>query len=172
MPYFPACHPKCSLRADLIGAEASDRVTAAYHEGISPAAYTRTIIGILGYNLDRSIVRRHITHFREEETELPAETAQTTDTPAKVSDMDILDSIIAAGARNSKSWKPTIADTLKAMDMKLKLGGENPFQAMLDAMDSALNLADGDLDKLGPAMEARDALGLPDELDDPEEEVA
>jgi len=53
--------------------------------------------------------------------------------------IEILQEIIAKGFDNRKNWRPTISDTMKAMDMWFKLTQGNPFDELLDALaDAAL----------------------------------
>lgn len=55
----------------------------------------------------------------------------------RASNIDILEAIIAKGFDNRKNWKPTISDTMKAMDMWFKLTQGNPFDELLDALATA-----------------------------------
>lgn len=57
--------------------------------------------------------------------------------PAKVNNIEILESIIQKGFQNQRNWKPTISDTMKAMDMWFRLTQGNPFDDLLDTLASA-----------------------------------
>lgn len=156
--YYPSCtNQRCSLHVEKIGDKKSQAIADAY-EGVRDAAFLAAVDRIVGEHIPTSNVRRHA----EKHLHLVVEAQEPTG--EKVGDIEILDTIIKKGFQHSASWRPTIKDTMDAMAMKLKLGGENPFQDMLDMMDSALDLAD--------ETEARDAHGLPDELGDPEEQDA
>jgi len=55
----------------------------------------------------------------------------------KANNIEILETIIQKGFQNAKNWKPTISDTMKAMDMWFKLTQGNPFDDLLDTLASA-----------------------------------
>lgn len=55
----------------------------------------------------------------------------------KANNIEILETIIQKGFQNQKNWKPTISDTMKAMDMWFRLTQGNPFDQLLDTLASA-----------------------------------
>jgi hypothetical protein len=55
----------------------------------------------------------------------------------KANNIEILETIIQKGFQNAKNWKPTISDTMKAMDMWFRLTQGNPFDDLLDTLASA-----------------------------------
>jgi hypothetical protein len=55
----------------------------------------------------------------------------------RASNIEILEAIIAKGFQNRKNWKPTISDTMKAMDMWFRLTQGNPFDELLDTLAAA-----------------------------------
>ena len=69
----------------------------------------------------------------------------------KPTDVEILDSIITQGFRNSKNWKPTIRDTLEAMKLKTSMTGNSAFDDLITLFD-----VDDDEDEVAP--ESVDAL--------------
>lgn len=153
-----ACPPECSLHPDKIGEAASRALLAAREKGLGAVLFAREAEGLLGRRVPTSNVSRHLKHYRE-----PAPEDIPDVEPGKpVGDLALLDAIIAAGARNSKAWKPTIKDTLDAMKLKMQLTGNSAFEDMLSMMDSALDLAD-------EVPEAREALGTADEVPAEEE---
>lgn len=82
-----------------------------------------------GFTTTQPSVGRHKRHI----------TANTPDEKAgpKATNIEILETIIQKGFGNSKNWKPTISDTMKAMDMWFRLTAGNPFEGLLDAMAAA-----------------------------------
>jgi hypothetical protein len=79
--------------------------------------------------------------------------AETGDVPAKANNIEILETIIQKGFQNQKNWKPTISDTMKAMDMWFRLTQGNPFDDLLDTLAAA-------------SIEPDPSLGAPDEQED------
>lgn len=71
----------------------------------------------------------------------------------KATNIEILETIIQKGFGNSKNWKPTISDTMKAMDMWFRLTQGNPFDDLLDTLAMA-------------SVEEDPAVGAPDEMED------
>jgi hypothetical protein len=55
----------------------------------------------------------------------------------KPNNIAILEEIIARGFDNRKNWKPTISDTMKAMDMWFRLTQGNPFDDLLNTLAAA-----------------------------------
>lgn len=153
-----ACPPECSLHPDKIGEDQAQALLSIRASGVGIRRFMTQGATVLGREIAFATAQRHVKHYREaykedEIAEAPPE--------KKVGDLEILDAIIAAGARNSKNWKPSIKDTLDAMKLKLQITGNSAFEDMLAAMEAGLDLADG-VDELpeNPA-----ALGTPDETD-------
>jgi hypothetical protein len=78
----------------------------------------------------------------------------------KATNIEILETIIQKGFGNSKNWKPTISDTMKAMDMWFRLTQGNPFDDLLDTL-AAASLGEEEPEEANPA-----AVSLPDEMED------
>lgn len=129
----PACPDNCSLRPDAIGA----RYTAVICEMRANGAGSLKISTRLGQLFKRPVpssnVERHLRHLREVE-EAPDQPQMAGPKP---NDLEIIDSIIAAGFRNSKNWKPTIRDTLDAMKLKVQMTGNSAFDDLIALFDSA-----------------------------------
>jgi hypothetical protein len=161
--YTPNCGRRCNFSPAKIGQDKADAMAAAYEgPGSNLAEFTRKVTDILGYEPASTTLRRHAKEDYREVVAAPEAGAQdATAPPAKVNTMDVLDTIIAAGFKNSRHWKPTIKDTMDAMAMKQRLGGDDPFKdmfAMLDAWQDGF-----DSPEAREAHEARVALGLPPE---------
>lgn len=165
--YTVRCEPNCSLDESKIGVGPAAALLALRNSGLTGRPFARQASVIVGYEIPSTNAVRHVRHYRELETgEAPP--PEPGEPGHKVSDLQILDDIISAGARNSRSWKPTIKDTLDAMKLKMQLTGNSAFEDMLSMMDSALDLAD-DADAVP---ETPDALGTVDERPEPDEELA
>jgi hypothetical protein len=155
------CEPLCSLSEEAVGPAISAVVIEMRERGAgAPTIHRR--IAELGYKGHQNSVTRHLKHLR------PAEEDPTTQVPAgqKVGDLEILDSIIAAGFRNSKNWKPSIKDTLDAMKLKAQMTGNSAFQDLIDLFDGAE--VDEEDDEVAP--EAVEALLSEDERPDESDE--
>jgi hypothetical protein len=95
--------------------------------------------------------------------------APSEDVVVKANNIEILETIIQKGFQNAKNWKPTISDTMKAMDMWFRLTQGNPFDELLDTL-AAASIDDNDTD-LSTSSESDPANGTVDETlaeDDPE----
>jgi len=156
------CPEACSLRP---GSKVGQKVTEMMLAGV---AY-RQIVDIVkkedDWVLYPATMTRHKKHVRVTGTSDPD------DAPlGKANNIEILETIIQKGFQNSKNWKPTIGDTMKAMDMWFRLTQGNPFDDLLDTLASAA---------LGEEETNPDATGTPTEvetavssIDDDEEEAA
>lgn len=137
------CPDTCSLRPPSpVGALASplfaDGVTyRAVAAAIVDAGYPKPSMGTLTRH------KRHIAVHAQVQADEPA--------LRKATNIEILEAIIQKGFANSKNWKPTINDTMKAMDQWFRLTQGNPFDELLDTLASA-SLGEDD-----------PAVGLPDE---------
>lgn len=134
-----ACPPLCQFHPDKIGEGAAAALLAVRESGYGVTIFSRRATQILGRPIVGSSASRHLNHYREY---APLADPEPGEIPEKVGDVALLDRIIASGARNSKNWKPTIGDTLKAMEMKLRLTGNSAFEDMLAAMNAGLDMAD------------------------------
>ena len=67
----------------------------------------------------------------------------------KPNNIEILEAIISKGFENQKNWKPTISDTMKAMDMWFRLTQGNPFDELLNTL-AAASLGDVDVEETNP----------------------
>lgn len=115
------CPDNCSLRS---GTKFGDVATAMLLDGQS---YTKVIAAgeAKGHRFGPSVLTRHNRHIvRGDEPEVTE----------KKTNIEILETIIQKGFGNSKNWRPTIGDTMKAMDMWFRLTAGNPFEELLDAM--------------------------------------
>ena len=125
--YHLECSGTCSLRA---GTSFSDAATEMLLSGKS----IRQIVAaaaMAGYKTNVATISRHKQHVVLHTAEQPEVL-----TP-KASNIEILESIIAKGFENRKNWKPTISDTMKAMDMWFRLTQGNPFDELLDTLAAA-----------------------------------
>jgi hypothetical protein len=129
--YVLECPPECSLGP---GTPFGIQTTEMMLEG---KTYRSIVAEAAKYNIVQHIgtMTRHKKHIvvtgrAVDETEMP-------DARYKASNIEILETIIQKGFQNAKNWKPTISDTMKAMDMWFRLTQGNPFDDLLDALASA-----------------------------------
>jgi len=126
MAYHLECPESCSLRP---GTPYGKLVSDLLHEGKT----YRFIVEAgakKGARLNTGTLFRHKKHVISDDL-VPEEEIK----PA--SNIDILEAIIAKGFANRKNWKPTIGDTMKAMDMWFRLTQGNPFDDLLDTLAQA-----------------------------------
>lgn len=123
--YQTTCSDKCLLkhRKDVNDALAS---------GLS---YNKIIASMAGTN--KSNLSRHRRHVLV--VGAPEPTAPATRTSDRVPHVQVLEAIIAAGWENRAKWRPTIGDTMKAMDMYQKHTQGSAFQDLLDALASDIS---------------------------------
>jgi hypothetical protein len=147
--YHLECPDNCTFKE---GKPWSQQAT----EGILGGTSFRTLVaqgGKAGVKFSLMALSRHKKHIvvsgQEPETALP-----------KATNIEILEKIIQTGFANSKNWKPTISDTMKAMDMWFRLTQGNPFDELLDTLASA-SLEGDEPEEANSA-----AVSLPDELED------
>lgn len=122
------CPPDCSLRE---GTEWGPLVTKALVDGASLRTAAAEVVAA-GGKANHSTIARHKRHIVVHQPD-----ASTEDAPAKANNIEILEAIIQKGFANQKNWKPTISDTMKAMDMWFRLTQGNPFDDLLDTLASA-----------------------------------
>jgi hypothetical protein len=136
------CPQLCSYHPEKIGAENANVLKVIRENGAGAPTLARRAEELLGHPVSIASVNRHLKHYREL---VPDEPDPAADGP-RPTDLAILDSIIHSGFRNSKHWRPTIKDTIDAMKLKIAMTGQSAFEDMLRAMESGLDLADGELD--------------------------
>ena len=145
------CEPLCSLSESLVGPAISAVIIEMRERGVGSTLIHRRVTE-LGYTGSEKAVWRHLRHLKPAADDPAAGLAPG----QKVSDLEILDTIVAAGFRNAKTWKPTIKDTMDAMRLKMQMTGNSAFQDMLDAMERGLQMAE--------APEAPEAVAGEDEV--------
>lgn len=99
-------------------------------EGNGAPVFAREALRLTGKVFPTSSIGRHFHHY--------VEAFDQDDPPVnapKPSDIEILDSIIGAGFRNAKNWKPTIRDTLEAMKLKTSMTGNSAFDDLIQLFD-------------------------------------
>lgn len=162
------CPDNCSLRPAAIGAGVTAALTDMREKGAGSPTMARRAAELLGHPVPVSNMSRHLDHFREAVPDDPAD--PETKAPSHV---EILDKIVEAGYRNSKSWKPTLKDVMEAMKLKASLTGQSAFEDMLSAMNAALDEADeeDDREKEEQAPENVEAVLSPDEREASEDDA-
>ena len=142
-----SCDPRCKFHPDKIGWDCAERLAAVRAKGAGAVVWARAATEILGrpVNLDGGI-SRHFKHYMEP---VDVVEAAVPDGP-KPTDIAILDSIIGAGFRNSKNWKPTIRDTLEAMKLKASMTGNSAFDDLIALFD--VDDEDDGVDEVGPEL--------------------
>ena len=154
-PYHLECHDLCSLKEGTKwGKKASDLLASgtSYRKTIEVAAAE-------GVRLNMATLSRHRKHIV---VTGPSAEAESVVPGGKASNIEILESIIQRGFANQKNWKPTISDTMKALDMHFRLTQGNPFDELLDTLAAAAIGA--------PSDEIPAAIGTPEETEAFEEE--
>lgn len=131
------CPDNCSLRPAAIGAGVTAALTAMREQGAGRNVMSARAAELLGHPVPTSNMQRHFEHYRDAVPE--DEEILTGKAPSHV---EILDKIVEAGYRNSKSWRPTLKDVMEAMKLKASLTGQSAFEDMLTAMNAALDEAD------------------------------
>lgn len=126
MAYHLECPDSCSLRA---GTKYGKLVSDLLHEG-KTYRFVVDAGAKQGAKLNTGTLYRHRKHIISDDL-----VAEEEIKPA--SNIEILEAIIAKGFANRKNWKPTIGDTMKAMDMWFRLTQGNPFDDLLDTLAQA-----------------------------------
>lgn len=144
--YTLECTPNCSLRLGTIWGE---KATVALLEKKSYRAIC-ALAALDHYKLNTATLQRHKRHISLK----PVEETVRGITPSNI---EILQEIIQKGFENKKNWRPTISDTMKAMDMWFKLTSGNPFDELLDTLASA-----------GIGEENDEAIGSPSGVESPD----
>jgi hypothetical protein len=146
--YHTECHHLCSLGPDTpFGPMATELLANGKSLRVTLAA----IVEKGGKSNTTSIARhrRHIIHANTG-PDLPPEK------PA--SNIEILEAIIAKGYQNRKNWRPTISDTMKAMDQWFRLTQGNPFDELLDTL-AAAGIAGNEMVESPAAVALADEIG-------------
>lgn len=130
--YTVTCSEQCKLHARR---EVNDAL-------VTGRSYKSIIEAFPGTNL--SNLSRHRRHLAVEGAKLEVMKPQKAEKPGeRVPHVQVLEAIIAAGWQNREKWRPTIGDTMKAMDMYQKITQGSAFQDLLDALASDI-ADDGD----------------------------
>lgn len=125
------CSEACTFHPSKIGWPIARELKALRKEGAGKLKFHTRAEALLSIRIPISNVQRHIAHhYPEPEEEVPDE-----ELTKKPTDIEILDSIVASGFRNSKNWKPTIRDTLEAMKLKTAMTGNSAFDDLISLFD-------------------------------------
>lgn len=144
------CGELCSLRNGTVWGE---KATAALVAGTTYRAIVEDAAKD-GVKIHPGTLSRHARHIPALRPAPPPALVG-----AKATNIEILETIIQKGFANSANWKPTISDTMKAMDQWFRLTAGNPFDELLDALataaltdeEAALDITDpslGDVDEM------------------------
>lgn len=123
--YHLECHELCSLRE---GTAWGDKATAMLVDG-------RSLRAVIAAAKEENVVLHTATLARHKKHIIRHDMAPAAD--ERVNNIEILDQIIQRGFANRKNWKPTISDTMKALDMHFRLTSGNPFDELLNTLASA-----------------------------------
>lgn len=160
-PYHTECHELCSLKEGTKwGKKASDCLA-------SGMSYRKTTALALldGVKLNNGVLGRHRKHIVVSGRSAEEVSAGIPAAPVNASNIQILESIIQKGFQNQKNWKPTISDTMKAMDMWFRLTAGNPFDELLDSLAGAA-LGDGGVEAPQAIGTAAETEAVEDDVDD------
>jgi hypothetical protein len=127
------CPESCSLHPSKIGWKNATALAATRARGAGETIFGRRIEELLGHPVPPSNIHRHFKHYVEQGPDAPD--SEPPEPLVKPTDIDILDSIIVSGYRNSKNWKPTIRDTLEAMKLKTQMTGNSAFDDLIKLFD-------------------------------------
>ena len=158
-PLVVACPNACSLNREKIGAEATAVLLSMRQNGAGAPTMVKRAEALLGRKVVMGTMQRHLKHYREARPEA----ADPNEVGPRPNDVAILDEIIVAGWRHSKSWRPTMRDMLDAMKLKVQMTGQSAFEDMLTAMNEAFDLPDEDEEPTPEATENPEALGAAEE---------
>lgn len=124
------CPPACTFHPDKIGWDIANKLAAFKGAGHGARTFGVEAEKLLGRSFPTSNISRHLRHY----VVIDVEAEELASRP-KPGDVEILDSIIGAGFRNSKNWKPTIRDTLEAMRLKASMTGNSAFDNLIALFD-------------------------------------
>lgn len=149
------CPGNCTFHPSKIGWDAARALMATRARGAGARTFQARAEEILGFKTAETSIHRHFKHYVE-----AADAPGVPNDEPKPTDIEILDSIIGAGFKNSRNWKPSIRDTLDAMKLKTQMTGNSAF-------DDLIKLFDVDDDEEEEEIEAEEAILSPEErLDD------
>lgn len=151
------CTRSCSLHHDNISF--SSEALEWYNEG-KPLAFMTAESEKLGRKLSPAALSRHRQHLDEvDEDDLLNESSD-----GHVDHLEVLQKIITAGAKRSKSWRVGPAETMKAMELYYRLTEGSAMESLfakltaVAAGESAEDVGEFDAGSLSPAeMEPNDA---------------
>ena len=146
------CGELCSLRNGTVWGQKATAMLVArvpYRAIVEDAARE-------GVKIHPGTLSRHARHIPALRPVVPPVAVAV-----KATNIEILETIIQKGFANAANWKPTISDTMKAMDQWFRLTAGNPFDELLDALasaaiedeEAALDITDpslGDVDEMSP----------------------
>ena len=147
--YHLECPDNCTLKE---GTKWGGVVT----EGLVTGKTTRMIVAAVA-EASKGAVRISTGTISRHKKHIVTTTPDVTDSPSghKATNIEILETIIQKGFQNQKNWKPTISDTMKAMDMWFRLTQGNPFDELLETLAAASIAEDP---SLGATDEAEDVI--------------
>jgi len=129
--YVMECPETCSLRP---GSKVGVQVTEWMLDGKTYKWIIAEVKALDGWKLYPATMTRHKRHIKV--TGRAPDPKDEADR-YKANNIEILETIIQKGFQNASNWKPTISDTMKAMDMWFRLTQGNPFDDLLDTLASA-----------------------------------
>lgn len=130
------CPANCSLRPEAIGPGLTAVLLQMRENGAGEPSMTRRMSELIGRPFPKTNMTRHLKHYRDLNSE-EIESAEDEDSE-KVSDLAVIERIIAAGVRNQKTWRPTLRDTMDAVKLKMQLTGNSIYEDFLSGMDEAV----------------------------------
>lgn len=125
------CTEACTFHPSKIGWPIARELKALRKEGAGKLRFHTRAEALLSIRIPVSNVQRHIANHYPE----PSEDVIEDEVFKKPTDIEILDSIVLSGFRNSKNWKPTIRDTLEAMKLKTAMTGNSAFDDLISLFD-------------------------------------
>jgi len=141
-----ACPTNCTFHPSKIGWKNANALAATRARGAGEIVFLRRYEELTGLRAANTTAHRHFKHYVKPAD--PKSDEEVVEGP-KPSDIQILDSIIGAGFRNSKNWKPTIRDTLEAMKLKTQMTGNSAFDELIALFD--VNEEDDDVPEVPEA---------------------
>jgi hypothetical protein len=129
-----ACPPECSLHPEKIGQDKADALRSIREAGAGEVLFMRQGEAVVGHPISKGTAGRHFKHYRDAaplaDGDLPAD-------GKKATNLEILQRIIDRGFANSKSWKPSIKDTLDAMRLYVQITGNTGDDELLSLFREA-----------------------------------
>ncbi len=138
------CHGQCTFYPGKLN-ELHEAVHAIFEAGGTNDSIAERLRAI-GIQTNKTSVWRHRRHL--------VKAAPQDDAPpegAEVKDIDIVEAALRKAWANRRNWKPSLADTIKLIQLKHDLTGGRDYDPMLETMAAAIS--DGDLpDPINPDM--------------------